>query len=107
MVYCKGSNPDEPSVSIKGEYLHIRGLHMTKILYRYSRIANLPLCYNFTTLNCDVVANWLQRGTPQWITKTPESSLAYVIDYFHLSEDGVVTLATLHNINAENSHLSN
>jgi len=43
MVYCNGSNPDEPSVSIRGEYLNIRGLDMAKILYRYSRIANLAV----------------------------------------------------------------
>ena len=106
-VYCKGSNPDGPTISIKGEHLHLRGLDMPKILYRYSRIANLLVCYSFTTLNCDVVANWLQRGTPQWITKTPESSLAYIIDFFRSAEDGVVTLATLYNIDAENSRLSN
>ena len=63
-VYCGGSNPDGPSISIKGEYLQNMGLEMPKVLYRFSRVANLPIRYSFSTLNCDIVANWLQRGQP-------------------------------------------
>ena len=102
-VYCTGFNPDGNSISIKGKYLENIGLAMPKILYRFSRVANLPTCYSFLTLNCDIVANWLQGGQPNWTTKMPESNLAFIVDYFRRADPGVVTLATLYNIEAGNN----
>merc|ERR1719427_1821624 len=76
-VYIRGNNPDDPSISVRNEHIQLLGfVDIAKILYRYSRIANLSIAYNITDFNCDVVANWLQTGVPIWQTKTSVSSLA-------------------------------
>ncbi|TRY73411.1 hypothetical protein TCAL_16918 [Tigriopus californicus] len=64
------------------------------------------LSHNLIEESYDIVANWLQRGQPNWITKTPESNLAFILDYFRVAYQGVVTLATLYNIETKNPHLS-
>ena len=104
-VYCRGNNPNEPSISIRNEHIQFLGRDIAKILYRYSRIANLSIAYNITSLNCDVIANWLQTGLPIWQTKTCESSLAHIIKNYKKSE-GVVTLGMLYAIEEENNLLS-
>ena len=81
---------------------------MAKILYRFSRIAKKPICYNFKDLNCDVVANWLQTGKAQWMTKTSESSkvvglVGCLTDLFE--HDGDISLEILAEVE-ENSLLS-
>ncbi len=83
-VYWKESNLKGPTISIKGEYLHTRGLDMAKILYRYCRTANLPISYKFMTLNCQLPTKRDAFGSPEH-----QSSLAYVIDFFRLPKDGV------------------
>lgn len=56
-VYSTGDNADGPSVSILGAYLQERGVDMSKLIYRWSRIGEKRLCYDILNLNCDMVAN--------------------------------------------------
>ena len=104
-VYSRGNIPNEPSISVRNEHIQFLGLDIAKILYRYSRIAGLSIRYHITSLNCEVIANWLQTGMPIWQTKTCESSLAHIIKDFSHSE-GVVTLDMLYAIEEENHLLS-
>ncbi len=102
-VYFEEENADGASVSIKGGHLQTRGVDMAKVLYRFSRLANRPVSYRRMTMNSDVLVNELQRGNPTWITRTPESHL--IQDFFG-TPNGVVTLATLYTVEAENPLLS-
>ncbi len=70
-------------------------------LYSYGRIAHQPLAYWMTTFNCDVVTNYLQ-----WTTRTPESCMAFVIEFLRTPREGVITIETLEQIEAENPLLS-
>lgn len=105
-VFQNGSNPPNgPSIEVLNKYLQCKGVDISALLYRYSRIADLPICYSYSEMNCDVIANWLQRATPFWISNTKESELAIIIDWFKSSEDGIVDLATLYNIQSQIKHL--
>ena len=53
-------------MKVDNVFLSGRGVNADNLFYRYSRLADLPVRYNATQLNCDVLATFLMTGRTNW-----------------------------------------
>lgn len=77
----------------------VRRVDITPMLYRYSRLAGVPIDYQLESLNCHVISNFLIAGEQIWAHETPQSRFSFLLR--NVNRTDTITLQILYDLEAE------
>jgi hypothetical protein len=100
-VLTRGRNPSGGSIRVVNTHLKKRGVNISQLLYRTSRIFGLPMTYHMESMNCDVITQFLVTGNPKWFNDSPGRESLKKVPSFMMKWSNGITLNILKNIENE------